>query len=74
MNLGYLYYNEATETGEIFLEVDDELLSGIIGIDILGDWMGDLKKEYDRVYAEFYDNITQDPDDTSQPDEQESRE
>ena len=47
MKLGTLKYNEQTEEGEI--QIDWTIMpDGVVGLDILSDWIADLTKAYNR--------------------------
>lgn len=47
MLIGKLSYNEKTEEGEVKLDWA-KLPEGVVGLDILSDWIADLTKIYNR--------------------------
>ena len=47
MILGTLSYNEAKEEGEIEIAWEN-MPEGVVGLDILSDWIAELTKAYNR--------------------------
>jgi hypothetical protein len=47
MELGKLIYNENSEEGEIKLDWGN-MPEGVVGLDILSDWIAELTKVYNR--------------------------
>lgn len=47
MELGKLIYNKRSEEGEVKLDWDN-LPEGVVGLDILSDWIAELTKVYNR--------------------------
>ena len=47
MELGKLIYNEKSEEGEVKLDWGN-MLEGVVGLDILSDWITELTKVYNR--------------------------
>ena len=47
MQIGKLIYNKNSEEGEIKLDWDN-LPEGVVGLDLLSDWIAELTKVYNR--------------------------
>lgn len=47
MELGKLIYNKRSEEGEVKLDWDN-LPEGVVGLDLLSDWIAELTKAYNR--------------------------
>ena len=54
MSVGYLILDMDAVEGEVVLVKDFEKLGGIALLDTLGDWIGLLQREYDKVHGEVY--------------------
>lgn len=52
--VGYLILDMDAVEGEVVILKDFDKLGGIALLDTLGDWLGLLQREYDRVHGEVY--------------------